>query len=214
MVNWRAMATLIYLHGKNGRMGQAVTASIQKNSGFALSDTMPVCDVVIDFSSPAALPTLLEAGKPLVIGTTGYGEAEMKMLQEAAKIIPIFHTSNFSLGIMHVREIVRELSEKTGSQAAIEIIEAHHSTKKDQPSGTALTLLEETGRNVPIHSIRAGDILGDHTVIFGFNGERIEVKHQVHSREPFALGALKAAQFIKTKPPGYYTMKDLYDASC
>jgi 4-hydroxy-tetrahydrodipicolinate reductase len=214
MVDCLAMATAVYLHGKNGRMGRVISGLIQKNSAFTLSDHLAACDVVIDFSSPAALPTLLKAQKPLVIGTTGYGEEEKKMVQEASKLIPIFAAPNFSLGMMLLQQMVQELSERVDDDVSIEVVEAHHKDKKDKPSGSALALARETGRNVPIHSIRAGDIVGDHAVIFGFDGERLELKHQVHSREAFAKGALKAAQFLKSQLPGYYTMKDLSYASC
>jgi 4-hydroxy-tetrahydrodipicolinate reductase len=202
MINWVAMATVVYLHGKNGRMGQAVQAVIQNNSAFTLSGSADECDVVIDFSSPSSLTELLKMKKPLVIGTTGYGEEEKRRILEASKVLPIFMTPNFSLGMTLLRQMVQELAERVGGE--IEIVEAHNKNKKDKPSGSALLIEEELGKDVPIHSIRAGDIVGDHTVIFGLDGERLEIKHQVHSRAAFAHGALKAAQFIKSQPPGLY----------
>lgn len=214
MVNWPAMTTLIYLHGKTGKMGLAISREIQENTAYRLVDTFINCDVVIDFSSPAALPLLLKMGKPLVIGTTGFNEAEKMSIQEAAKLLPIFVTPNFSVGMTLLRQLASELADKVGSEASIEIVEAHHELKKDKPSGSALGLAEEMKRDVPIHSIRAGDIIGDHTVVVALKGERLELKHQVHSRSAFAAGALKAAAFLKTQPAGYYTMKDLVYASC
>ncbi len=93
---------------------------------------------------------------------------------------------------------------------SIDIIEAHHNQKKDKPSGSALALARAMGKEVPIHSIRSGDIIGEHTVIFVGEGERIELKHQVFSRDAFAKGALKAAKFLAKKPPGLYSLKDLF----
>lgn len=193
-------------------MGLAVQAVVQNNSAFTLSENSAECDVVIDFSSPSSLPELLKMKKPLVIGTTGYGAEEKKLVQEASKLIPIFMTPNFSLGMTLLRQMVQGLAEKV--DGTIEIVEAHNQNKKDKPSGSALLIAEELDKNVPIHSIRSGDIVGDHTVIFGLDGERLEIKHQVHSRAAFAHGALKAAQFIKSQPPGFYTMKDLSYATC
>jgi 4-hydroxy-tetrahydrodipicolinate reductase len=213
------MVTTIYLQGARGRMVQTIASLVQDDFNFALRDDLVACDVAVDFSVPAALPALLnaciKAQKPLVVGTTGYGDSENQLLQKASEHIPVFYTPNFSIGIALLQEMVRELAEKIEPQTSIEIVEAHRQHKKDCPSGTALLLAEATGRaSVPIHSIRAGDIIGDHTVIFGFKGERLELKHQVHTRDVFARGALRAVQFLKSQPPGYYTMKDLLYASC
>ena len=199
-------------------MGRTTQALIQKDSTFTLSSTISNCDVALDFSSPAALSSLLdqclESKKPVVIGTTGYGEKEKQMLENASKYIPLFYTSNFCLGIALLQEIVHTLSQKLGTLASIDIIEAHHAHKKDRPSGTALSLSEAAGSSATIHSIRAGDIAGEHTILFALEGERLELKHQVHSRDAFAKGALQAVQFLKSQPPGYYTMKELLYAAC
>lgn len=211
--------TIVYLHGSTGRMGLALSSMIQEDPAFSIGETVADCNVVLDFSAPSALGPLLnkciQNKKPVVIGTTGYKEAEKALMQEASKQIPLFYTPNFSFGIALLREVVSMVAEKISPQVAIEIIEAHHQHKKDSPSGSALSLAEATGRShLPIHSIRLGDIVGDHTVIFGLEGERLELKHQAHSRMAFARGALRAAQFLKSQPPGYYTMKDLLYASC
>jgi 4-hydroxy-tetrahydrodipicolinate reductase len=106
-----------------------------------------------------------------------------------------------------------EIAKRLGSDYSIEIVEAHHKAKKDAPSGTAKKfgqiLAEATKKEIPIHAVRLGDIVGDHTIIFCGNSERIEIKHQAHSRDLFALGALKAAKWIFGKPPGLYTMQDV-----
>ncbi len=195
-------------------MGLAVSREIQENTAYLLTENVADCDVVIDFSSPAALPSLLKMGKPLVIGTTGFNEAEKMSIQEAAKQIPILVTPNFSIGMTLLRQFASDLASRVGAEASVEIVEAHNKFKKDKPSGSALGLAEEMGKDVPIHSIRAGDIIGDHTVIVALKGERLELKHQVQSRSAFAEGALKAAAFLKTQPVGYYTMKDLVYAFC
>jgi 4-hydroxy-tetrahydrodipicolinate reductase len=109
-------------------------------------------------------------------------------------------------------EAAKLIAGKLKGLCQIEIIEAHHQMKKDKPSGGALKLAKEiSDKEIPIHSIRAGDIIGDHTVVFVLAGERIELKHQAQSREVFARGALLAAKFLKTKPPGLYSVKDLFD---
>jgi 4-hydroxy-tetrahydrodipicolinate reductase len=118
-----------------------------------------------------------------------------------------------SVGVNVLFSILPEIAKKLGPEYNIEIVEAHHKAKKDAPSGTAKKLAEGlTGavkKEVPIHSVRLGDIVGDHTVIFCGNSERIEIKHQAHSRDLFALGALKAAKWVMGKPAGLYSMKDV-----
>lgn len=213
------MTTVIYLQGAHGRMGRTISALIQNDPQFSLSPDLANCDVALDFSAPEALADLVNGclafKKPVVIGTTGYRETEQKILEKASQQIPLFYAPNFSLGITLLQEILRELVEKIGSKTSIEIIEAHNQHKKDLPSGTALLLAQAAGRfSPPIHSIRAGDIIGDHTILLALEGERLELKHQAHSRDAFAQGALKAAQFLKNQIPGYYTMKDLLYASC
>jgi 4-hydroxy-tetrahydrodipicolinate reductase len=134
----------------------------------------------------------------------------MKMLQEMSKQIPILFSPNFSLGMAVCLEAAKQIAEQLKGLCQIEIIEAHHQTKKDKPSGAALKLAGAVSdKEIPIHSIRAGDIIGDHTVVFVLAGERIELKHQAQSREVFARGAVLAAKFLKKQPPGLYSVKDL-----
>lgn len=186
-------------------MGSRVISLAQADADFTVEEDFERTDVVIDFSSKENLSKVLSLQKPLVIGTTGH--ASTQEMEIAAKNIPILFSPNFSLGMMAMLEAAALLAKKGFS---IEIIEAHHDQKKDKPSGSALALAKAMGKEVPIHSIRSGDIIGDHTVLFVGEGERIELKHQVFSRDAFAKGALKAAKFLAKKPPGLYSLKDLF----
>lgn len=213
------MKFAFYLHGRKGRMGSALSSLIYQEDKFSISESIATADVAIDFSHPSSLKALLQEcmhnRKPLVIGTTGYQETDVELMLQAAKDLPIFYASNFSFGMALLNEVVLMIAEKVDNQVGIEIIEAHHQHKKDRPSGSALTLARTIGRpNLPIHSIRVGDIVGDHQVIFGLEGERLELKHQAHSRLTFAKGALRAAQFLHSQPAGYYTMRNLLYAAC
>jgi 4-hydroxy-tetrahydrodipicolinate reductase len=175
------------------------------------------CDVFIDFSQPEAslvnLGHVLKNKKALILGTTGFNDAQIEQIKEAAKQIPIIFSPNMAVGVNTLFNVVAELAKKLGPDYGIEIVEAHHDQKKDAPSGTAKRfasgIKEATGRDVPMHSIRLGDIFGDHTIIFCGNSERIEIKHQAHSRDLFVVGALKAAKWLANKPAGLYTMQDV-----
>jgi 4-hydroxy-tetrahydrodipicolinate reductase len=118
-----------------------------------------------------------------------------------------------SVGVNVLFGVLPEITKRLGPDYSIEIVEAHHKAKKDAPSGTAKKfaqiLTEATKKNIPMHAVRLGDIVGDHTIIFCGNSERIEIKHQAHSRDLFALGALKAAKWVVTKPAGLYSMQDV-----
>ncbi len=193
--------------------------------------------VIIDFTAPSAtLKTLEKAVSSrtgMVIGTTGMQESELAIIREAAKTIPIVMAPNMSLGVNLLCKVVELVASRLGMDFDIEIIEAHHNQKKDAPSGTALALAQAaaTGLGVSldeaanygregltgarprgeigIHAVRAGDIVGDHTVLFAGAGERLELKHVAHSRQTFAQGAVKAALFLHGKAPGFYTMVDV-----
>jgi 4-hydroxy-tetrahydrodipicolinate reductase len=118
-----------------------------------------------------------------------------------------------AIGVNTLFSVLPELAKRLGPDYSIEIVEAHHKTKKDAPSGTAKkmaqVITEATGMNIPMHAIRLGDIIGDHTVIICGNSERIEIKHQAHTRDLFVAGAIKAAKWIADKPVGLYTMQDV-----
>jgi len=144
----------------------------------------------------------------LVIGTTALKEEHFQLLRELAKEVPVVQSYNFSIGVNVLLKFLADLS-KVLSDWDVEIVEAHHRFKKDAPSGTAILLKNAVGREVPIHSLRLGGIPGDHVVVFGNVGEVIEIKHRAISRTVFALGALKAAEFVCGRKPGFYTFKDV-----
>jgi len=180
-------------------------------------DGVFLIDVLVDFSMPDAtvehLDYLARYKKGGVIGTTGLNEEQLKKVEDVSKVVPIVFSPNMSIGVNILFEMLPEIARRLGSDYNIEIVEAHHKAKKDAPSGTAKkmaqVLAEATKKEIPAHAIRLGDIVGDHTVIFCGNSERIEVKHQAHSRDLFAVGALKAAKWIFGKPAGLYSMKDV-----
>ncbi|MCX5699046.1 MAG: 4-hydroxy-tetrahydrodipicolinate reductase [Candidatus Omnitrophica bacterium] len=180
-------------------------------------DGLFLVDVLVDFTLPEAVDTHLDYvakyKKAYVLGTTGLSDAQKSKVEEIAKIVPIVFTPNMSIGINVLFSILPEIAKKLGPDYNVEIVEAHHKAKKDAPSGTAKKLAEVitqvTKKDIPMHSIRLGDIFGDHTVVFCGNSERIEIKHQAHSRDLFVVGALKAAKWIFSKPAGLYSMQDV-----
>lgn len=245
----------ILLSGCNGKMGQVITnlardrEDVRIVAGYDIHDNIkndyPVftqlenfnipVDVIIDFSHPSALQTVLNfalAKKiPLIVATTGLSDEQAAKLKEASKVIPVLHSANMSLGVNLLIDLVQKAAKVLYSNFDIEIIERHHNQKIDAPSGTALALADAINQAVPekyryvydrhsnrvkrskdeigIHSVRGGTIAGDHTVIFAGNDEIIELRHVANSRDIFGVGALKAAVFIHDKNPGFYTMKDL-----
>lgn len=180
-------------------------------------DGLFLVDVFVDFTTPEATQNHLDYvaryKKGAVIGTTGLSEAQLKKIEEVSKIVPIVFSPNMSVGVNVLFALLPEIAKRLGPDYNIEITEAHHKAKKDAPSGTAKKfgqiLADTTKKEIPIHAIRLGDIVGDHTIIFCGNSERIEIKHQAHSRDLFALGALKAAKWIAGKPVGLYSMQDV-----
>jgi len=180
-------------------------------------DGLFLIDVFIDFTVPEATEANLDYvaryKKALVLGTTGLSDLQLQKVDEISKVVPVVFSPNMSVGVNVLFSILPELAKRLGPDYHIEITEAHHRGKKDSPSGTAKkfaqVLNDATKRDIPTHSIRLGDIIGDHTIIFCGNSERIEVKHQAHSRDLFALGALKAAKWIADKPAGLYSMQDV-----
>ncbi|MBU4200640.1 MAG: 4-hydroxy-tetrahydrodipicolinate reductase [Verrucomicrobia bacterium] len=195
-------------------------------------------DVLIDFSFPSA--TVLHARlaaelkKAMVIGTTGLNEKDSEGVRKASKKIPIVWSPNMSLGVNLLFAMVEQTARRLAAYD-VEIVEIHHQHKKDAPSGTALRLAEATasargltlnaavihGRQgmvgerpagqIGIHSLRAGDVVGDHTVIFATNGERLELTHRAGSRDCFALGALRAAEWVMGRKPGLYSMQHVLE---
>jgi 4-hydroxy-tetrahydrodipicolinate reductase len=180
-------------------------------------DGLFLVDVFVDFTAPEATEAHLDYvaryKKPLVLGTTGLSDAQLKKIEEVSKVVPIVFSPNMSIGVNVLFAMLPEIAKRLGPDYSIEIVEAHHRAKKDAPSGTAKKfaqlLSEAVKKEIPTHAIRLGDIVGDHTIIFCGNSERIEIKHQAHSRDLFAVGALKAAKWVFGKPAGLYSMQDV-----
>jgi len=180
-------------------------------------DGLFLVDVFVDFTTPEAtqdnLDYVAKYKKALVLGTTGLNDAQVKKVEEISKVVPIAFSPNMAIGVNVLFTMLPEIAKRLGPDYNIEIVEAHHKRKLDAPSGTAKKfgqiLAELTKKEIPTHAIRLGDIVGDHTIIFCGNSERIEIKHQAHSRDLFALGALKAAKWVMGKPAGLYSMQDV-----
>jgi 4-hydroxy-tetrahydrodipicolinate reductase len=195
--------------------------------------------VLIDFTAPSAtlnhLKAACEKGVAMIIGTTGFKEEELAIIRDSAKKIPIVQSYNMSVGMNLLFALVEQAAAKLGTAYDVEIIEAHHKMKKDAPSGTAIRLGEGVARAwgkklsdiavhgregisgerpsgvIGFHAVRGGDIVGDHTVLYAGPGERLELKHMVHSRETLAQGAIIAAKWLADKPAGLYDMWDVLD---
>ncbi|MDD5140360.1 MAG: 4-hydroxy-tetrahydrodipicolinate reductase [Verrucomicrobiales bacterium] len=207
------------------------------DAGDDLSAVIAKSDVVIDFSSHSATPGIVELcgknKKAIVIGTTGHTDTDTFEITKNKTKIPIVWASNFSTGVNTLFWLTRKAAEILGTGFDLEIVEMHHRLKKDAPSGTAKSLAEiladvrklhlnESARHgrvgivgerkqseIGIHSIRGGDVVGDHTVIFANNGERVELTHKASSRDTFANGALRAALWVVKQKPGIYDMQDV-----
>lgn len=180
-------------------------------------DGVFLVDVLIDFTQAEAcvanLDYVTRYKKAAVIGTTGLDSGQLGKIRDAAKVIPIVFSPNMSVGVNLLFGVLPDIAAKLGSGYDIEIIEAHHKAKKDAPSGTAKKFAEvlspAAGKEIPVHALRLGDVVGEHRIIFCGNSERIEITHRAHSRDLFALGALKAAKWVVQKPAGLYSMQDV-----
>jgi 4-hydroxy-tetrahydrodipicolinate reductase len=219
----------VLLVGAAGRMGRTVVdlsktdpkieIVAQCDLGDPIDPAMKSCDVAIDFSHADAITeicrTALHHHKSLVIGTTGHSQEQRRLIEDAAQSLPIVFTSNFSIGVNALFWLAREAAELLGRDFDPHIVETHHKMKKDAPSGTAKALAEtlkaarKMKNEVPIQSIREGDVVGEHTVIFSGPGERLELTHRAASRGIFARGALRAADWVIGKPAGLYSMQDV-----
>lgn len=191
-------------------------------------------DVIIDFSSPAALADELgyavKKGVPVVLASTGYTPEQLADIKAASAKVAIFRTANFSLGVNLLCELVKKAAETLGEKFDIEIVEKHHSQKVDAPSGTALMLAESAnsafggskpymngregivgkrGNEIGIHAVRGGTIVGEHEVMFCGEDEIVTLSHSARSKKVFAAGAIKAAKWLAGKKAGHYDMKDL-----
>lgn len=224
---------LIACAGRNPQL--QVAGLIDENDD--LRTVIDQTDVVIDFSFHNVTPTIaghcVAHGKALVIGTTGHSDAEKRQILAAKAQIPMVWASNFSTGVNTLFWLTRKAAEILGPSFDLEVVEMHHRLKKDAPSGTAATLAEilaevrgqqlaevirhgrhgitgeRTSAEIGMHSLRGGDVLGDHTVVFAANGERVELTHKISSRDTLANGALRAAQWLVGRAPGLYDMQDV-----
>ena len=194
-------------------------------------------EAVIDFSFHSAVPAFVakaaEEGLAYVLGTTGLSAEEQQAVDAAAKRIPVVQSGNYSLGVNLLLNLVKTAAKVLGPEYDVEVVEMHHRHKKDAPSGTALMLAKAAaaGRGVDfdavavygrkgivgerpegeiaVHALRGGSVVGDHTVMFAGEVERVELTHRAQSREAFAAGARKAAQWAAGRQPGIYTMRDV-----
>lgn len=242
----------VIINGYSGKMGLVLTRCINEDSELDLvcgvsKDKVDVpfntyskmteikeeADVIIDFSHHSTINDVLEYATktktPLVIATTGFNDEELEKIHQASKIIPIFHSSNMSLGVNVLVNLVKQAS-KMLDGFDIEIIEKHHNLKVDSPSGTAVMIAngikdvlpdtefiygrhsrcdKRTTNEVGIHAIRGGTIVGEHTTIFAGHDEVVEIKHTAQSKDIFAKGSIKAAKFLVKQTPGYYNMNDM-----
>ena len=241
--------TRIAINGSNGKMGQALKEAVNANSkveygagfdkGDSLKDSLDDFDVLIDFSRPEAslnaLSICSESAKAMVIGTTGFSDSELNLINQASKEIPIVFAPNMSVGVNLTLKILETSAKVIGPDSSIEIIEAHHRYKVDSPSGTALKMGEVVanalGRDlskcaiygregieeprdqntIGFSSIRGGDVVGEHTVAFFMDGERVEITHKASSRMIYANGAVRAAHWLINKTSGLYSMQDVLE---
>jgi 4-hydroxy-tetrahydrodipicolinate reductase len=217
-----------------GDLGVTVAAAV--DVGDDVGAGLAKANVAVDFSSHAATRSLLELAvaqkKAVVLGTTGHSSEEKKDLLALAARVPCVWAGNFSVGVNLLFALTRHAAAVLGSDYDAEVIEMHHRFKKDAPSGTAARLLEIileerkldanalrhgregiTGERRPtevgVHALRGGDVVGDHTVMFAALGERVELTHKASDRAIFARGALRAAQWVVSQPPGVYDMQDV-----
>ncbi len=209
----------------------------QIDQGDDLSAVLGRGDVVVDFSAHTATPGIAalcaQHGKAMVIGTTGHSTEDKSQLTRFSAQIPMVLSSNFSTGVNTLFWLTRKAAEILGPAYDLEIVEMHHRMKRDAPSGTAKSLAEilaavrkqqldriarhgragivgeRTAQEIGIHSVRGGDVVGDHTVIFATPGERLELTHKAASRDTFAHGALRAAVWVVQQKPGLYDMQDV-----
>jgi len=241
--------TKIAINGSNGRMGQALIEAVKLdpnvsqgsilNRGDDIERVLKDFDVLIDFTRPEAtldaLSVCQSAGKAMVIGTTGFSDDALKVIDQASSDIPIVFAPNMSVGVNLTLKLLETTAKVIGTDSNIEIVEAHHRHKVDSPSGTALKMGEvianALGRDlsecavygregteeprdrqtIGFSSIRGGDVVGEHTVTFFMEGERVEISHKASSRMTYANGAVKACQWLSDKPNGLYSMQDVLD---
>lgn len=214
-------------------------APLEVSTVDSLEQALKGADVVIDFTTPevSAVHARLcaEAGVALVVGSTGFSAEAKAQMAEAARKIPLVMSPNMSVGVNLVIELAATLARRLGEDFDVEVVETHHRMKKDAPSGTAMRLADELARalgrgpedirtsrvgqigerphkEIGVQTLRGGDVVGEHTVFFFGDGERVELTHRATSREQFGRGALRAAKWIKGKAPGLYDMTHVLGA--
>lgn len=213
--------------GANGKMGSKICelalssgsweTVVQSTRQRPLKDLIGSGEVLIDFTLPEAaslhLTLAQQNKKPLVIGTTGLSTQQHKQMEAAAKTIPIVYSPNMSIGINVLFRLIETASKTLGETFQVEISETHHIHKKDSPSGTAramgLIVEKMTGKKPPIDSIREGEVVGEHSIVFGSEFEHLALFHRALDRKVFAAGALRAAEWILDKKPGLYSMQEV-----
>ena len=241
------MALKLLINGAKGRMGQALirnagldpelAISAEVDDGDDFGSALQKSDAVIDFTHATVTAKVArqcaDAGKVVVIGTTGHDDAARAAIKEVAKVIPVVFAANYSVGVNTLFWLTQKAAEILGPDFDLEVVEMHHRLKKDSPSGTARRLAEilaevreldytkdvrhgregmvgaRTKTEIGMHAIRGGDVVGDHTVIYANVGERVELTHKASSRDTFAKGALRAAKWVVGKPAGLYDMQDV-----
>jgi 4-hydroxy-tetrahydrodipicolinate reductase len=247
----------VAIAGAGGRMGRSLIEAVLADPGLTLAAAFDVpgsaavgeqvgsieigaepkaaagADVLIDFTRPEGTLGHLAHAKAMVIGTTGFSDAQRKLVEEAARRLPIVMAANFAVGVNAAYKLAQTAAGILGEHYDVEIIEAHHRHKVDAPSGTALKLGEivakalnrklsgvarhgrqgQTGerpeKEIGFHAIRGGDIVGEHTVLFAGPGERVEITVRSQSRMTYAAGALRAARFLQGRSAGLYDMADV-----
>jgi len=225
------------LEAVNLNTGSILGAVFDK--GDSLNDSLQDFDVLIDFSRPEAtlkaISICKNSGKAMVIGTTGFSDDELEEIKQASTQIPIVFAPNMSVGVNLTLKLLETSAKVIGQDSSIEIIETHHRHKVDSPSGTALKMgdvvANALGRDlakcavygregideprdintIGFSSIRGGDVVGDHTVTFFMDGERVEITHKASSRMIYANGAVRAANWLHDKPSGLYSMQDVLE---
>ena len=241
--------TKIAITGSNGRMGRALIRAVKinpdvsqgpmLNRGDDINLVLQDFDVLVDFTRPEATLNALSicqnTGKAMVIGTTGFSDEALEIINQASSDIPIVFAPNMSVGVNLTLKLLETTAKVIGTDSNIEIVEAHHRHKVDAPSGTALKMGEvianALGRDlsecavygregteeprdkqtIGFSSIRGGDVVGEHSVTFFMEGERVEITHKASSRMTYANGAIKACQWLTNKANGLYSMQDVLD---
>ena len=217
----------------------AVSVAAGIDLGDSLPEALALCDAVIDFTLPTFTDELVAAcvadSKALVMGTTGHSDAQLEAIRAASETIPVVHAPNYSVGVNTLFWLTRRTAEILGEGFDLEVVEMHHRHKKDAPSGTARRLAEiladatgvsydtdtrhgrfgdvgaRTAKEIGVHALRGGDVVGDHTVIYAADGERVELTHKASSRQTFANGAIRAAKWVRDQglTSGLFDMQDV-----